>query len=118
MITLYRRPDSSAADAVQDALEEIVIAHTVCLVRGREALPDRVAEAATSGLPVLVDDGTVVSGRDALDRHLESLRQLMADWDRFGGDACYIDDDGTVCGAYDVDATAGPSMTSDDLTTL
>jgi hypothetical protein len=39
----------------------------------------------------------VVTGEDNLRAHLDHLRELMADWDRFQSDACYVEDDGTIC---------------------
>jgi hypothetical protein len=94
MIKLYRTPDSSLADEVEAALQDMVIAHEVVAVGGAAA--DAVPAEATA-LPALVDDGEVVTGEAALRRRLESLRSLMNDWDRFQSDACYIEDDGTVC---------------------
>jgi len=92
MITLYRRPDDTRADEVQNALDEMVIAYETESVTSETALPSDVPET-----PALRDDGEVVTGETALQTHLEELRTLMNDWDRFQSDACYIEDDGTVC---------------------
>ena len=92
MITLYRRPDSTDADEIQSVLDEIVIAYETEVVRDKDALPDDVPD-----LPALRDDEEVVTGDAALEEHLEDLRSLMAEWDRFQSDACYIEDDGTIC---------------------
>jgi glutathione S-transferase len=92
MVTLYRRPDAPWADEIQEALNEMVIAYETEMVTNDAALPDDVPET-----PALRDDGDVVTGETALREHLEELRQLMSDWDRFQSDACYIEDDGTVC---------------------
>ncbi len=32
----------------------------------------------------------------ALRDHLDHLRTLMADWDRFQSDACYVEDDSSI----------------------
>ena len=92
MITLYRRPESDSADAIQETLDEIVIAYETELVSDDAALP---ADVPT--LPALRDDEAVITDPDALDAHLEELRELMRDWDRFQSDACYIEEDGSIC---------------------
>jgi glutathione S-transferase len=92
MITLYRRPNDAWADEVQTALDEMVIAYETETVTVDAALPDDVPDT-----PALRDDGEVITGEAALRTHLEELEKLMNDWDRFQSDACYIEDDGTVC---------------------
>lgn len=92
MITLYRSPDTPWADEIEDALDEMVIAYETEVIPEADARPDDVPT-----LPALRDDGEVVTGKDALRDHLDRLRTLMADWDRFQSDACYIEDDGTIC---------------------
>ena len=94
MTRLYRTAASPAADAIQEALEEMVIRHEVVVDPVPSACPDSVASA---DLPVLEDDGDVLSDADAINARLDDLRQLMADWDRFQSDACYIEDDGSIC---------------------
>jgi len=92
MITLYRRPDDPWADEIQDALDEMVIAYETETVEDDRALPDDIPD-----LPALRDDDEVVTGEAALRDRLDHLRDLMADWDRFQSDACYIEDDGSIC---------------------
>jgi len=92
MIVLYRSPDDPWADEIQKALDEMVIAYESELVRAPDALPDDVPET-----PALRDDGEIVTGEAALRDHLDDLQDLMADWDRFQSDACYIEDDGSIC---------------------
>jgi hypothetical protein len=92
MLTLYRRPDDARADEVQDTLDEIVIAYQTETIADDTTLPDDVPDT-----PALRDDGEVISGEAALNEHLQKLTDLMNDWDRFQSDACYIEDDGTVC---------------------
>lgn len=116
MPTLYRRPPSTPvatafADAVQDALDEIVIEHEVSNVSSEADLPEGVS-VSMQDLPVLVDDGTAYTDPPAIRQHLDELRQLMADWNRFQSDTCHINDDGTVCGPYDVDNMDGPGITA------
>ena len=92
MVTLYRRPDDPWADEIQEALDDMVIAYETEPVADATALPDDVPDT-----PALRDDEEVITGEAALRAHLEDLRQLMNDWDRFQSDACYIEDDGTIC---------------------
>jgi glutathione S-transferase len=92
MITLYRPPDDPWADEVQDALDEMVIAYETETVEDDRALPDDIPD-----LPALRDDDEIVTGEVALREHLDDLRDLMANWDRFQYDACYIEDDGSIC---------------------
>jgi hypothetical protein len=92
MITLYRRPDGEEADEIQAALDEMVVAYETETIEGEAARPDDVPT-----LPALRDDGDVITGAEALREHLDHLRELMAEWDRFQSDACYVDGEGTVC---------------------
>lgn len=92
MLTLYRSPTDSMADEVQESLDAMVIAYETEIVSNEASRPDDVPS-----LPALRDDDTVITGDEALTEHLESLQELMNDWDRFQSDACYIEDDGTVC---------------------
>lgn len=92
MVTLYRGPDDSVADEIQNALEEMVIAHETVTVENLTSLPDDVP-----CLPALRDDEEVITGKDALRSHLNDLRDLMKDWNKFQSDACYVEDDGTIC---------------------
>jgi predicted metal-dependent phosphoesterase TrpH len=94
MTRLYRAADSSRADAIQEALEAMVIRHEVVVAPDAADLPSNVAP---SDLPVLVDEGSVFTTPDAIEERLRRLRELMNDWDQFQSDACYIEDDGTIC---------------------
>lgn len=92
MVTLYRRPDDPQADDIQDTLDDMVIAYETNIVDTPHGLPDDVAS-----LPALRDDEDVITGEEALRDRLDRLRELMEDWNRFQSDACYIEDDGTIC---------------------
>jgi len=92
VVTLYRQPCDPWADEIEEALDEMVIAYEVEHAEDADALPEAVSE-----LPTLHDDGEVVTGESALRSHLRNLRDLMTDWNRFQSDACYIEDDGSIC---------------------
>lgn len=89
MIELLRVDDCSRCDDVEHRLAELVIAHSVRSVSAEE-LP------AGTTAPVILDGDRVVSGTE-LSAYLAGLGKLMADWDRFQSDTCYIDDDGKIC---------------------
>lgn len=90
MVTLYRRPDDPRADELEAALDEMVIAYETETIAA--APPDDVPE-----LPALCTDGDVITGAAALQETLDTLRALMSDWNRFQSDACYIENDGSIC---------------------
>lgn len=92
MIILYRQPDDQWADEIQEALDEMVIAYETDVFATASAGPDDVP-----ALPALRDDGEIVTEETALRKRLDKLRRLMQDWDRFQSDACYLEDDGSVC---------------------
>lgn len=92
MITLYRRPDDPRADEIQEALDEMVIAYETETIDDGRSPPEDVDD-----LPALRDEDDVVTGEAALREHLDHLRDLMVDWDRFQSDACYVEEDGTIC---------------------
>lgn len=96
MVTLYRTPGAGFADTIEEALRDMVIAHEVEVVAPDDSLDD-VPASSRDDLPVLLDDGVPVTGEAAIKDRLDELRTLMSDWDKFQSDACYIDEDGTVC---------------------
>jgi hypothetical protein len=109
MVTLYRHPTDDVGQSIQDELEAIVIQHEVVTVETRSDLPERLTEYQAD-LPLLVDDGSMHVTPGAIRCHLGALRQLMADWDRFQSDACYIDDEGRLCGHESVRNEDGPGL--------
>ncbi|MBT8211996.1 MAG: hypothetical protein KJN71_02495 [Acidimicrobiia bacterium] len=89
MIELLRVDDCPACDETAGRLADLVIAHTVRSVSANELPPGTAA-------PVILDGDKTISGSE-LSAYLAGLGKLMADWDRFQSDACYLDDDGEVC---------------------
>ena len=94
MITLYRTAEDPWGLKIQEALDELCLAHEVVLVTasgaGRESLPEGLRP------PVLIDEGQVYQDRSAILTHLEELRTLRELWYKYGGDACYCDEEGNV----------------------
>ncbi|PSQ79894.1 MAG: hypothetical protein BRD41_06390 [Bacteroidetes bacterium QS_1_63_11] len=91
MITLYRRANDPWPDEIQGALDEI-IAYETGTTDDSTSPPDDVP-----ALLVLRDEGELVTGEQALRDHLDALRDLLADWDRFQSDACYVEENGSIC---------------------
>ena len=87
MIRLRRRTDSPEADAIEERLRDLVVAHEVVVVD---------AEGLDADLPVIRDANITARGSD-IPVFLDQLTRDMADWSRFQSDACYIEDDGSVC---------------------
>lgn len=96
MVELFRAPDSTEADAIAETLRDLSIARTITTVRSEDDLPDA-ASFSVDDLPVLVDDGDVLTTPDAIANRLETLEALMADWYRFQSDTCELDAEGNVC---------------------
>ena len=92
MITLYRTKDCPACTGIEETLRELSLAHEVVVVSGErdDRLPDQ------SRPPVLMDEGQVAQGSQAILAHLEELEGFKAQWERFQSDACYCDDQGNV----------------------
>lgn len=95
MITLFRTADCPRCRRIQDALEDLAVAHrVVVVVEGRAGLPAEVASAER--LPVLLDDGERFVGAEAILKHLEGLEAFSALWYKFQSDACYCDEEDGV----------------------
>lgn len=94
MIAFFRTRDCPGYRAIQETLEQLSLAHKVVIVSG---------ESKSSGTlppntrpPVLVDDGQVIQGIQAIIAHLEELEDSKARWEKFQSDACYCDDQGKI----------------------
>ena len=94
MIELYRPIDCSDCAEYEDALREMVVAHKIITVEPGlrpESLPPQ------TPLPAIKEDQTIISGPEAIQSYLKALARFVRDWQRFQGDACYVNDDGTTC---------------------
>lgn len=91
MITLYRNSDSPEADAIEEAMQEMVLAYRV--EEGKpEALPDG------ASLPAIREGDRVISEPEKLEAYLRDLQQELNIQRSVTGDACYIDPDtGETC---------------------
>jgi hypothetical protein len=94
MITFYRMTEDTGGQEIQEALQELCLAHEVVLVTASGASRGSLPEGTRP--PVLVDDGKVYQDRSAIHAHLEELKAFRELWYKYGGDACYCDEDGNV----------------------
>lgn len=94
MIEFYRPVECQTCGEFEDALKEMVIAHRVVTVKAKQ-LPDSLP--AETHLPAIKDDEKIIMGEAEIKVYLEELKKVVADWRKFQGDACYIDEDGQVC---------------------
>jgi hypothetical protein len=86
MIEVRRAADSPVADSVESRLRDLVVAHRVVVVDA----------GAGSDLPLIRDGKVTVSGAE-IPAFLDQLTRDVAEWSRFQSDACYLEDDGSIC---------------------
>ncbi len=91
MITFYRTRKCESCAAIQDALEELCVAHETLLLEAPEDLPAELAE--TCRPPVLVDGRDVLCGSAEIVAHLEKLERFKELWYKYQSDVCYCDED-------------------------
>jgi glutathione S-transferase len=92
MITFYRNKNCRGCSDIQDVLEELAIAYKAVKVEDND--DQRLPEG--KNLPVLVDEGKVIQGSDAIIEHLEELEEFQRLWGKYQSDACYCDEEGNV----------------------
>lgn len=73
--------DPSRADAVTAVLDDLVLAYRV--------------EHGASDLSVIDGDDRIEASE--LPAYLDDLRSLVAQWRKYQSDACYVEDDGSIC---------------------
>jgi glutaredoxin len=93
MIVLYRTRGCPRCSAVQEALEEMALAHRVVEV---DSPSDVAIGPSVRKLPVLCDGEEVFEGAAAVGEHLKELRAFRKLWYKYQSDACYCDDDEDV----------------------
>lgn len=91
MVELFRPPESELADELESCLRDMVAAYRSVEIESPDSL-----EFADE-LPVIRHGDDVVVGEGALLEYVDELQDLLREWDRFGSDACYIEEDGTIC---------------------
>ena len=84
MIVLTRPPESSTGDDIVAALQDMVVAF-------------RVVEDPLLDSPTLHDGDVRAQGPDEIAVFLSRLRHDLRQWNAHQSDACFIDDDGSVC---------------------
>jgi glutaredoxin len=94
MIKFYRTRKCNGCAAIQDALEELCIAHETVVLESQKDLPPELTNKG--GLPVVVDGRQVIVGSKNIIAHLEELEQFKELWYKYQSDACYCDEEGNV----------------------
>ena len=94
MIELFRTEQSQTADWVEAGLRELVVGYRKTVTTSLQAA-DIFGPQVT--LPVIRENGRLISGKESLLAYLDELEKLVEDWRRFQSDACYIDEDGELC---------------------
>ena len=94
MITFYRTTEDAGNQEIQEALQELCLAHEVVFVTASGASRRGLPEGTRP--PVLIDDGEVYQGRSTIQAHLEELKALRELWYKYGSDACYCGEEGNV----------------------
>ena len=88
MIELHVANERTQLDrSVEADLKTLVAAHEVIVHDSNDV---------AVGLPAIHESGTWTASAD-LDEYMADLRRTLAQWRKFQADACYIDDDGSVC---------------------
>lgn len=93
MIKLYRKENSTRADAIEAEFREMILGYDRVVIAEKEA---RQMFGAQTSLPVITNNEKIVSGEE-IPAYLQELQQLMRDWQRFQSDSCYVDNDGENC---------------------
>lgn len=85
MIELVRSDACATCDEVSTALQDLSVSHQVV--------------AAAPGTPAhhVIREGNRVITGDDLPPYLEELTRFVHDWRRFQSDACFLEDDGSIC---------------------
>ena len=94
MMTYFRTPDCEGCGAIQEALEQLCIAHETVVVGSADDLPAEMA--GQGGPPILVDEHEVICGSRNIIDHLDKLQHYKAQWYKFQSDVCYCDDEGDI----------------------
>lgn len=88
MITVHRPAEETAATrSIEASLDELVVAY-----RTVDADP----QSVPVDLPAIEDGGRWV-GAEEIAAYLADLGTFVKDWHRFQSDACYLEDDGSIC---------------------
>ena len=87
MIVLYRHKNCRWCDSLENTLRELCIAYKPVAGFAEKELP------SGTKLPVIVDEGRVVEGNEAIVAYLEEMTSYAELWRKFQSDVCYCDED-------------------------
>lgn len=94
MIKFFRTSKCKGCAAIQEALDDLSIAHETVVLESPEDLPSELVRIGRP--PILVDGRDVIEGSENIIAHLEELEQFKELWYKFQSDACYCDEQGNV----------------------
>ncbi len=84
MIEVRRPRDSDDADSIVATLRDLVVAY-------REVEDDTLAQ------PLVTEGELTLTEPSDIAAYLDRLRRDVAAWNAFQSDACFIEDDGSIC---------------------
>jgi glutaredoxin len=94
MIELYRKPDCSFCDEIEEDLKELVIKHNIINLKDNKSALPFLSEL---NFPVIKDDDEIISGTEEIKRYMKELKKFVYLWRKYQVDACYVDEDGETC---------------------
>ena len=89
-MTFYRTTNCPGCQAVEDTLNDLVMACRYVNLDSRNGLPP---ELAGRRLPLLVDGDKIIEGSRPILAHLEKLADFKKQWYKYQSDVCYCDDE-------------------------
>ncbi len=87
MIEVHVSPQAPGTSEIERTLTELVVAHRVVTAE---------ADGVPVELPAVFENGRWY-GAGELDRYLADLRSTVGLWRKYQSDACYVEDDGSIC---------------------
>lgn len=95
MIRLFITSGCKDCENIEERLKELCLAHeTVTVDHDQNSERNELPEGLIP--PVILDDGKIVQGKEAVWAYIETLEKIKAEWDMFQGDSCYCTDRGEI----------------------
>lgn len=90
MLTFYYQHSNSFTDAIQEKLEDMVVAHKVARVNGNSPLPNSINKEE---LPMLSDGHNFLSSQEEIEQYLDELHHELKTGRGMQSDVCHLDPD-------------------------
>ncbi len=93
MLKFHRTSDCPRCGRIQEVLEQLNIVHEVMLTQTADSI-----EGLPRGtkIPVLLDEGKLFEGSEAILRRLEELEKFKREWYKFQSNSCYCNEKGEI----------------------